>query len=213
MQEPGEGVLVLVGRRLDRGGQRGVEAERVGCQPRLPGGLRCEPGVVVLAQDRLGGRGVFVSQRGVALGAGGLRGGDRELGCADVVHGVVARLMAGQREGLGLVRATLADPCLDGLCGERAGVLGEPQPLGLGRGVREPVRGLGAVAHAAGGEVSRTNGGLASAYGRVGPEGREHCAACAGMPGTTMHVYGWTGQQSSSGFCDLAPSILHYNWF
>jgi hypothetical protein len=27
------------------------------------------------------------------------------------------------------------------------------------------------------------------------------------------HIYGWTGQQSSSGFCDLAPSILHYNWF
>jgi hypothetical protein len=26
-------------------------------------------------------------------------------------------------------------------------------------------------------------------------------------------AYGWTGQQSSSGFCDLAPSILHYNWF
>jgi hypothetical protein len=25
--------------------------------------------------------------------------------------------------------------------------------------------------------------------------------------------YGWTGQQSSSGFFDLAPSILHYNWF
>jgi hypothetical protein len=36
---------------------------------------------------------------------------------------------------------------------------------------------------------ARTNGGLASAYGRVGPEGREHCAACAGMPETTMHVY------------------------
>jgi hypothetical protein len=26
-------------------------------------------------------------------------------------------------------------------------------------------------------------------------------------------LYGWTGQESSSGFCDLAPSILHYNWF
>jgi hypothetical protein len=25
--------------------------------------------------------------------------------------------------------------------------------------------------------------------------------------------YGWTGQQSSSGFINLAPSILHYNWF
>jgi hypothetical protein len=36
---------------------------------------------------------------------------------------------------------------------------------------------------------ARTNGGLASVYGRVGPEGREHCAACAGMPETTMHVY------------------------
>jgi hypothetical protein len=30
------------------------------------------------------------------------------------------------------------------------------------------------------------------------------------QPGDT---YGWIGQQSSSGFCDLAPSILHYNWF
>jgi hypothetical protein len=26
-------------------------------------------------------------------------------------------------------------------------------------------------------------------------------------------VYGWTGQETGSGFCDLAPSILHYNWF
>jgi hypothetical protein len=26
-------------------------------------------------------------------------------------------------------------------------------------------------------------------------------------------VYGWIGQQSGSGFSDLAPSILHYNWF
>jgi hypothetical protein len=25
--------------------------------------------------------------------------------------------------------------------------------------------------------------------------------------------YGWTGQQPSSDFFDLAPSILHYNWF
>jgi hypothetical protein len=25
--------------------------------------------------------------------------------------------------------------------------------------------------------------------------------------------YGWTGQQSGSGFSDLASSILHYNWF
>jgi hypothetical protein len=25
--------------------------------------------------------------------------------------------------------------------------------------------------------------------------------------------YGWTGHKSSSGFSDLAPSILHYNWF
>jgi hypothetical protein len=26
-------------------------------------------------------------------------------------------------------------------------------------------------------------------------------------------AYGWTGQESSSGFINLAPSILHYNWF
>jgi hypothetical protein len=25
--------------------------------------------------------------------------------------------------------------------------------------------------------------------------------------------YGWIGQQSSSGFINLAPSILHYDWF
>jgi hypothetical protein len=25
--------------------------------------------------------------------------------------------------------------------------------------------------------------------------------------------YGWIGQEPSSGFCNLAPSILHYNWF
>jgi hypothetical protein len=28
-----------------------------------------------------------------------------------------------------------------------------------------------------------------------------------------MRMYGWIGQQPSSGFSDLAPSILHYNWF
>jgi hypothetical protein len=28
-----------------------------------------------------------------------------------------------------------------------------------------------------------------------------------------MLTYGWTGQQSGSGFINLAPSILHYNWF
>jgi hypothetical protein len=26
-------------------------------------------------------------------------------------------------------------------------------------------------------------------------------------------MYGWIGQQSGSDFSDLAPSILHYNWF
>ena len=26
-------------------------------------------------------------------------------------------------------------------------------------------------------------------------------------------IYGWIGQQSGSGLSDLAPSILHYNWF
>jgi hypothetical protein len=26
-------------------------------------------------------------------------------------------------------------------------------------------------------------------------------------------LYGWTGQQPGSGFFNLAPSILHYNWF
>jgi hypothetical protein len=25
--------------------------------------------------------------------------------------------------------------------------------------------------------------------------------------------YGWTGQETGSGLSDLAPSILHYNWF
>jgi hypothetical protein len=34
-----------------------------------------------------------------------------------------------------------------------------------------------------------------------------------GMKPARAVVYGWTGQQSGSGFCDLAPSILHYNWF
>jgi hypothetical protein len=26
-------------------------------------------------------------------------------------------------------------------------------------------------------------------------------------------IYGWIGHKSGSGFSDLAPSILHYNWF
>jgi hypothetical protein len=36
---------------------------------------------------------------------------------------------------------------------------------------------------------ARTNGGLASVYGRVGPMDRAHCPAREGMPGTTMHIY------------------------
>jgi hypothetical protein len=32
-------------------------------------------------------------------------------------------------------------------------------------------------------------------------------------PSLGCMLYGWTGQQSSSGFSDPAPSILHYNWF
>jgi hypothetical protein len=28
-----------------------------------------------------------------------------------------------------------------------------------------------------------------------------------------LQVYGWTGHKSGSGFFDLTPSILHYNWF
>jgi hypothetical protein len=35
---------------------------------------------------------------------------------------------------------------------------------------------------------------------------------CEQRNGVLMR-YGWTGQQSSSGFFDLASSILHYNWF
>jgi hypothetical protein len=41
---------------------------------------------------------------------------------------------------------------------------------------------------------------------RTGPHTRTHS-----MP--IKHMAGPTGQQSSSGFSDLAPSILHYNWF
>jgi hypothetical protein len=36
---------------------------------------------------------------------------------------------------------------------------------------------------------ARTNGGLASVYGRAGPMGWSHCPACEGMPGTAMHMY------------------------
>jgi hypothetical protein len=31
--------------------------------------------------------------------------------------------------------------------------------------------------------------------------------------GQEVYQYGWTGQEPSSGLFDLAPSILHYNWF
>jgi hypothetical protein len=31
--------------------------------------------------------------------------------------------------------------------------------------------------------------------------------------GQAHQGYGWIGQQLGSGFFDLAPSILHYNWF
>jgi hypothetical protein len=34
-----------------------------------------------------------------------------------------------------------------------------------------------------------------------------------GGPISTLGIYGWTGQEPSSGFSDLTPSILHYNWF
>jgi hypothetical protein len=33
------------------------------------------------------------------------------------------------------------------------------------------------------------------------------------LTSTTAPTYGWTGQQSGSGFINLTPSILHYNWF
>jgi hypothetical protein len=38
---------------------------------------------------------------------------------------------------------------------------------------------------------------------------RVPCALFAALEAS----YGWTGQQSGSGFINLAPSILHYNWF
>jgi hypothetical protein len=41
-----------------------------------------------------------------------------------------------------------------------------------------------------------------------GPPHALICSRCS-----TARGYGWTGQQSGSGFSDLAPSILHYNWF
>jgi hypothetical protein len=31
--------------------------------------------------------------------------------------------------------------------------------------------------------------------------------------GVVAADYGWTGHKSGSGFSDLAPSILYYNWF
>jgi hypothetical protein len=37
---------------------------------------------------------------------------------------------------------------------------------------------------------------------------KEYCALLA-----RRRRYGWTGQEPSSGFSDLTPSILHYNWF
>jgi hypothetical protein len=40
------------------------------------------------------------------------------------------------------------------------------------------------------------------------------CSVLQGGGGVYAYFdYGWIGQQSGSGFSDLAPSILHYNWF
>jgi hypothetical protein len=36
---------------------------------------------------------------------------------------------------------------------------------------------------------------------------------CVNLADIECKRYGWTGQQSGSGFSDLAPSILYYNWF
>ena len=40
------------------------------------------------------------------------------------------------------------------------------------------------------------------------PNGTRHRRKCIGC-----NTYGWTGQETGSGFINLAPSILHYDWF
>jgi len=42
---------------------------------------------------------------------------------------------------------------------------------------------------------------------------RKRCACGGGGTSRCTWGDGWTGQQSGSGFSDLAPSILYYNWF
>jgi hypothetical protein len=42
--------------------------------------------------------------------------------------------------------------------------------------------------------------------------GSEHTYTNVGFT-TVRLLYGWTGQETGSGFINLAPSILHYDWF
>jgi hypothetical protein len=48
---------------------------------------------------------------------------------------------------------------------------------------------------------------------RLAPLSKTVRAVTARVNACRRHLCGWIGQQSGSGFCDLAPSILHYNWF
>jgi hypothetical protein len=57
---------------------------------------------------------------------------------------------------------------------------------------------------AGGSSDGNSNGGVSSA-------GRDKEIGGGGKEGVL--TYGWIGHKSGSGFSDLAPSILHYNWF
>jgi hypothetical protein len=54
---------------------------------------------------------------------------------------------------------------------------------------------------------------VGSIESRLGKPLNSHITCLAMQDSKRIQRYGWTGQQSGSDFFDLAPSILHYNWF
>ena len=54
---------------------------------------------------------------------------------------------------------------------------------------------------------------VGSIESRLGNPLNSHITCLAMQDSKRIQRYGWTGQQSGSDFFDLAPSILHYNWF
>jgi hypothetical protein len=117
--------------------------------------------------------------------------------------------------------------------GGRGAVTGKPPQMGTSgsaqrRGFRRSGWGAGCVGGRGGvlvPQVARSAVTRPPAQG--GSAGAVDTAWMRKRPGSTLNpkflseivldarssTFGWTGHKPGSGFSDLAPSILHYNWF